>query len=203
VTKRGRGACTGEIRCETAHARTGRALAALASCIAFLACTAAFAAEGDGALERQVKAAFIYQFIPYVEWPPRLHRDAESPVVVAVAGPESVVADLEQTIGNRTAKGRPVVVRRWRDNEGAGAPHILFVTRSEASRLPAIARSAQANGTLVVSEQENGLDQGSMINFRLVEGRVRFDVALAPAERAGLRISARLLTVAQSVRPAG
>lgn len=181
---------------------TGRR-AALLTWIAFAFAGFAFAADGEPTLERQVKAAFLYQFIPYVEWPPRLHRDGESPIVIAVAGPDATANELEQTIGKRTALGRPVVVRRWRDGDTAGVPHIVYVTRAEAARLPAIAKSAQASGTLVVSEHEGALDQGGMINFRIVDGRVRFDVALAPVERAGLRISARLLTVAQSVRPSG
>jgi hypothetical protein len=160
------------------------------------------AADSDSALEQRVKAAFIFQFIPYIEWPPRAHRDAESPIVVAVAGPEPAIAEIEEVIGKRAAHGRPVIVRRWRDSDAQGGVHVVFVTRAEAARLPAIARAAQTAGALVVSEQDAALEQGGMINFRLVDGKVRFDIALAPAERAGLRISARLLTVAQSVRPA-
>jgi hypothetical protein len=160
------------------------------------------AAESDIALERRVKAAFIYQFIPYIDWPPRAHRDGESPIVVAVAGNDQAVANLEEVIGKRTAQGRPVVIRRWRDSDAQGGAHVVYVTRGESQRLAAIARAAQAAAMLVVSEHDGALDQGSMINFRLVDGKVRFDVSLGPAERAGLRISSRLLTVAQSVRPA-
>jgi hypothetical protein len=156
----------------------------------------------DSALERRVKAAFIYQFIPYVEWPPKAFPDAETPIVVSVVGSEQAVGELQEVIGKRSAQGRPLLVRRWRDSDAQGGPHVVYVTRSHADRLPAVARAAQANGMLVVSEQETGLDQGGMINFRLVDGKVRFDVALGPAERAGLRISSRLLAVAQTVRSA-
>ena len=156
----------------------------------------------DNPLARRVKAAFIYQFIPYVEWPARAFAAADSPIVVSVVGSEQAVAELHEVIGERTAQGRPVVIRRWRDDDARGGVHLAYVTRQQAERLPAVARAAQSTGMLVVAEQDNGLDAGAMINFRLVEGRVRFDVALGPAERAGLRISSRLLTVAQSVRPA-
>jgi hypothetical protein len=180
--------------------RAAAPFAAALGCLA-LFCASALAAESNVGLERRVKAAFLYQFIPYVEWPARAHRDAESPIVIAVAGPEASVAEIEAVIDKRTVGGRPVVVRRWRDGDAQGGAHIVYVTRAESQRLGAIARAAQAAGTLVVSEQEGALDAGSMINFRLVDGRVRFDIALGAAERAGLRVSARLLSVAQSVRP--
>lgn len=163
----------------------------------------AMAAElrDESDLERRVKAAFIYQFIPYVEWPAKAFADGEAPIVVAVVGSEQAVAELQDVIGKRAAQGRPVVIRRWRDGDLNGGAQVVFVTRAQRERLPAIAGAAQASAALVVAEQDNGLDQGAMINFRLVDGRVRFDVALGTAEHAGLRISSRLLAVAQSVRP--
>jgi hypothetical protein len=153
----------------------------------------------DSALERRVKAAFIYQFIPYVEWPPKSFPDSETPIVVSVVGSEQAVNELQEVVGKRTAQGRPLLVRRWRDADAQGGPHVVYVTRPNADRLPAVARAAQANGMLVVSEQETGLDQGGMINFRLVDGKVRFDVALTVAEQLHVKISARLLPVARRV----
>ena len=159
----------------------------------------ASSAETDALLERRVKAAFLYQFIPYVEWPaPPAAPDA--PVVIAVVGSDDVVAEINGVIGGRTASGRPVTVRRWREADLQTGPSVVYVRREESGRLPAIARAAQATGTLVVSESETGLKQGSMINFQIAEGRVRFDVALPHVETAGLRISSRLLAVAREVR---
>lgn len=160
------------------------------------------AAEPDPVLERRVKAAFLYQFVPYVEWPPSALGPPDSPIVIAVVGSDETVAELADVIGARTTKDRRVVVRRWREADLAGGPHIVYVRRQEAARLPAIARAARASGTLVVSESEGALGQGSMINFQIVDGRVRFDVALSPVETAGLRISSRLLAVARDVRSA-
>lgn len=159
------------------------------------------AAETDPLLERRVKAAFLYQFIPYVEWPPAALGPPDAPIVIAVVGSDEIVEELTAVIGGRTKKDRSVIVRRWRDSDLSGGPHIVYVRRQESARLPAIARAAQLSGTLVVSETEGALGQGSMINFQIVEGRVRFDVALPSVETAGLRISARLLAVARDVRP--
>ena len=158
-------------------------------------------ADTDPLLERRVKAAFLYQFIPYVEWPPASLGPPDAPIVIAVVGSDETVAELTAVIGGRTTNNRPVVVRRWRESDLAGGPHIVYVRRQESARLPAIARAAQQSGTLVVSETEGALGQGSMINFQIVEGRVRFDVALTSVETAGLRISSRLLAVARDVRP--
>ena len=160
----------------------------------------AMAADGDALLERRVKAAFLYQFIPYVDWPPGPQRAPDAPIVIAVVGDDGVVAELTTVIGGRTAKDRPVVVRRWREADLQGGVAIVYVRREESARLPAIARAAQQTGTLVVSEHDAALNQGSMINFQVADGRVRFDVALRAAESAGLRISSRLLAVARDVR---
>ena len=172
-------------------------LALLASALLASPC---HAADAEPVLERRVKAAFLYQFIPYVDWPSAALGSPDEPIVIAVVGSDETVAELTEVIGGRTTKGRAVVVRRWRESDLAGGAHIVYVRRSESARLPAIARAAQASGTLVVSETEGALGLGSMINFQIVDGRVRFDVALPPVEAAGLRISSRLLAVARDVR---
>jgi hypothetical protein len=168
-------------------------LAATVACVAV-----ASAAEIDPVLERRVKAAFLYQFIPYVEWPASAAGDG--PIVIAVAGSDETVAEVASVIGARRAGERPVVVRRWRESDLAGGAHIVYVRSSANGRLAAIARAAAQTGTLVVSEADNGLAQGGMVNFDIVEGKVRFDVSLPAVEKAGLRISSRLLAVAREVR---
>ena len=157
-------------------------------------------AEVDLSLERKVKAAFLYQFIPYVQWPPQAIGSRDAPFVIAVLGSDDTIADLTEVIGGRTVEGRPVVVRRWRDSDAQGGVHIVYVRRVDTARVAAIARAAQAAGMLLVTEAEGALNQGSMINFHIVDGKVRFDVALPVVEKAGLRVSSRLLAVAHDVR---
>ncbi|HEV7477551.1 MAG TPA: YfiR family protein, partial [Burkholderiales bacterium] len=89
--------------------------------------------------------------------------------------------------------------RRLRRGEPFGRLHVLFVGQAEAARLPEILATAKGHGVLTVTETDNALAQGSMINFVAVEQKVRFDVALPPAERDKLKISARLLAVARKV----
>jgi hypothetical protein len=78
--------------------------------------------------------------------------------------------------------------------------HALFIGASDHARMATLARTALARGILVISESEDALDQGSVINLVLVDGRVRFEVSLEAAERAGLRLSSRMLAVAHLVR---
>jgi hypothetical protein len=100
-------------------------------------------------------------------------------------------------------EGHPVVVRALPDGEPPHGLHMLFVSRHAAARFPALVRATGSDPVLIVSEHESALDQGSMINFVVSANRVRFDVAADVADRRGVRLSARLLTVARSVRSAG
>lgn len=161
---------------------------------------AARAAEDDATLEQRVKAAFLYQFAGYVEWPPDAFAQAGAPVTIAVLGADALAAELSQVVAGRTVGGRAVSVRRVRPGEPLAGVHILFIGRAENARLAQLAQGSQPRAILTVTESDGALAQGSMINFILVDRRVRFEVALDAAEKGGLRLSSRLLAVAQQVR---
>lgn len=148
--------------------------------------------------EHEVKAAFLYKFLSFVEWPAQSFARADSPIVIGVLGADEVHASLEQAVQGRLAQNRPVQVRRLKDGERPAGLQVLFVGRAATASLPKL---APAPGVLVVAEAEGALDQGAMINFLRSEGRVRFEVAPEAAERRGLRISSRMLAVAQHVKP--
>jgi hypothetical protein len=150
--------------------------------------------------EQDVKAAFLFKFPSFVEWPQGALRDG--PIVIAVAGAEEVAAELQQIVPGRNVQGRPVVVRRLLEGEAFADVHLLFLGRGQASRLREVTRAAPAQPLLIVCDWEGALEQGAVVNFLRGDGRVRFEVALDNAERRGLRISPRMLSVAQSVRGA-
>ena len=153
------------------------------------------------ALERRVKAAFLYKFADFVEWPDAAFGRPDSPLVIGVAGDEQVAAELGTLTAGRTVGGRSIAVRRVKEADTLAGVHILFIGRAEASRLSQWIRAVQGRPVLIVTETEGALAQGSMINFVLSEGRVRFEIALASADRSGLVLSSRLLAVAHYVRP--
>ena len=156
-------------------------------------------AQADGAAETQIKAVFLYKFGGFVEWPMGAFQRPDSPFTIGVLGAEAVAADLEQVVAGRAVQGRPIFVRRLRRGEPFSGLHVLFVGRAEAARMAEILVAAKGQPLLIVTESEDALSHGSMINFVAVGDKVRFDVALPQAERGQLRISARLLAVARKV----
>jgi len=179
----------------------------LACCVALLGSAEPLRAQEVPLLpgvasERSIKAAFLYKFLSYVEWPPTAFAQPDAPIVIGVMGTDEIAAELVQVIGNRTVNNRPVVVRRMREADNLAGLHVLFIGHIEPARVASIARAAQQRAILTVSDVPGALDHGVMIDFVLLEGRVRFDIALDAAEKAGLRVSSRLLAVAREVRAA-
>jgi hypothetical protein len=150
--------------------------------------------------EHEVKAAFLFKFLSFVEWPAAA-LPAGAPIVMGVVGGEDVAAELQSLASGRTVEGRRVSVRRLSEGEAPADVHLVFFGRGEAARLRELQRRAPTQPLLVVCEWESALDSGAVVNFLRGDGRVRFEVALDAAERRGLRISPRMLAVAQLVRP--
>jgi uncharacterized protein DUF4154 len=151
------------------------------------------------ALEHEVKAAFVFKFLSFVEWPAQTFARPETPITIGVLGAEEVYTELHEIVQGRVVQGRPVTVRRVREGESLNGLHVLYVGRGGAL---ALAKLGQPRSLLTITEWDGALDQGSIINFVRSEGRVRFEVALDTAERRGLHISSRMLAVAQNVRSA-
>lgn len=154
-------------------------------------------ADEDSTLEQRVKAAFLYQFAGYVEWPPNTFPQPTTPITIAVMGADMVEAELSQVVTGRTVGGRTVTVKRVKPGESLAGVHILFVGKAESGRLGQL---AQSKAMLTVTETDGALTHGSIINFVLVDRRVRFEIALDSAEKSGLKLSSRLLAVAQQVQ---
>jgi YfiR/HmsC-like len=156
--------------------------------------------ERKSALELQVKAAFLYKFAGYVEWPADVFPAADTPVTIGVLHDEAMAEALSKLVAGRTSSGRRVAVAPLKAGELIPAVHLLFIGASEEARLKAEVQAVAGRPILIVTEQEGAFDHGSMINFVLARGRVRFEVALKAVEASGLTLSSRLLSVAQTVR---
>lgn len=148
-------------------------------------------------LEHEVKAAYLFRFLSFIEWPAQSFAGPDAPLVIGVLGAGEVRASLEAAVRGRSVQGRPVMVRALKEGERPAGLHMVFVGRAAASQ---IARLAGAPALLIVGESEGALEHGAMVNFVLVDGRLRFEVAPEQAERRGVRISSRMLAVAQAVR---
>jgi len=143
-----------------------------------------------------VKAAFLYRFASYVEWPSEV---ASRPLIIAVAGAEEVAVQLEALLPRVTVRGSPTEVRRvTRVSELDGA-HILYIGSKSLSRTRALRTAALTRPILIVTDDKDGLDAGAVINFFESDRNLRFEISQVAADRARLKIDAALLSVAARV----
>jgi hypothetical protein len=148
----------------------------------------------------QIKAALLYKFLGYVEWPSRAFATSRAPLVIAVVGDDDVAQALRALLPQHATYGERLVILRTADpDDSFDGVHLLYVGVSENARIGTYARLAQQHAMLLVTDAKNALNDGSMINFLRVGDRFRFEISLEAANRARLRISARLLEVAYRV----
>jgi hypothetical protein len=175
---------------------------------ALLVCGAIFGAQLGTAraadLEREVKAAVLYNFAKFAEWPPEAFPEPASPsapVTFCVLGDDALGDSLETLVKGETLNGRRLVVHRPRDAQRSRDCHVLFVSPAEKGRISEILAALRGTSTLTVGEGKDFLDQGGMIRLFLEENRVRFDINLDAAERSHLTLSSKLLRLARTVTP--
>lgn len=171
-------------------------LAAVFGC-AWLGATPPAEAQDPAYSPDEVKAAFLYHFGAFVEWPPG--AEPQDAITIAVLGAPAVVGELEEILPGRTVQNRPVEVREIESIDALGGAQILFIGESESARLPQLLEVVRGKPVLIVTQSDDGLDDGAVINFALVDRRVRFEVSLPAAEQAGLELSSRLLAIALRV----
>lgn len=158
----------------------------------------AVGAETAPGLERRVKAAFLYKFLGYADFPAGSFADASTPVSIGVVGADDMAAELTRIAAGRLVTGRMITVRALREQDLAQPLHVLFVAGQDDARAARLLRAA--NAQLTVTECDGGLRSGSVINFTIIDDRVRFDVSLDAAEKKNVKLSSRLLTVANRVQ---
>ncbi len=150
--------------------------------------------------EYQVKAAFLYNFAKFVDWPSQTFKTPQDPIVICVLGHNPFGNALKDVIRGKSVDGRAFAFRQVENASGADACQILFVSSSEAKHFRALWGSLKPAGILTVGEAQGFAANGGVINFKLDDGRVRFEINVNAAELEQLRISSKLLSLAQIVR---
>ena len=180
--------------------RTGTFLRLMVAALVAACCVLphAHAQQQAAYSEDEVKAAFLYHFGTYVEWPAPANP-ASDPITIAVLGAAGVVEQLERFLPEREIQGRPVTVRQLDTIGDLANDEILFIGPEFNGRLSDLIESVGQRPILVVSDAQDGLDHGAMVNFQLVGERVRFEISLPAAQSAGLMLSSRLLSAALRV----
>jgi hypothetical protein len=156
-------------------------------------------ARAEAPQEYQIKAAFLYNFAKFVEWPAVAFRDAQSPLLVCVLGKDPFGEALD-SLRDKTVEGRKIQVRRIARIEDAEGCHILFVSSSEREDLSRILKAVWGKSILTVGDMKGFTQAGGIINLTMTEGKISFEINTAAAERASLKISSKLLKLGRVVR---
>jgi hypothetical protein len=158
------------------------------------------AAWSQHAEEYRVKAAFLFNFAKFVEWPPQAFTNSTDPIRICVLGKDPFGSVLEDAVRDKTAEGRTFLVRQVSGGQPAAGCQILFISSSERKRLAAILGEIKGDGVLTVGETDTFASDGGMINFKIESGRVCLQINVAAAEQSRLHISSKLLSLAQIVK---
>lgn len=152
-------------------------------------------AQQSQAPEYQLKAAFLFNFAKFVDWPPEVFPDPQSPIVIGIVGENPFKDYLETAIRGKAINNRAVVLKVFTANLEITNCHILFVSSSEKSHLTELFRTLATAPVLTVSEVDGFTGAGGMINFFSDEKKVRFEINNESATRARLKISSKLLAL--------
>ena len=151
--------------------------------------------------EPQVKAAFLVNFPKYVEWPVTARLTTNSPITITVLGGGELDVWLAKMIEGKKVEGHPLVLNRIAQEQDISPDcQILFIAASEQKNVPAILASLAGAPVLTIGESDDFLAAGGMINLVHEKNKIALEVNLSAAERAGLKISSKLLTVARIKR---
>jgi hypothetical protein len=168
-----------------------------------LLCLQAGVARGEDAVSKEyrLKAAFLYNFTKFVDWPEQAFAAADSPLVIGVFRTNPFGSELEGAVRGRKINGRRIVVRQVSSAAAARQTHILFVGAAQDSRLEELKDALKGSPVLTVGESQAFEKQSGMITFKIQNDSLRFTIHKEPAQRVGLKISAQLQKLA--AKPGG
>ena len=153
--------------------------------------------------EYRVKATFLLQFAQFVDWPPKVFSGAQTPLVIGVLGEDPFGNFLDETVRGETVERHALAVQRYRRVEEIKNCQVLFVSRSEESRLEEIAAVLKGRNILMVGDGERFAYRGGMIQFVTEANKIRLRINLDAARAANLTISSKLLRLATVIKTGG
>jgi hypothetical protein len=156
-------------------------------------------AQSQTAGEYEVKAAFLYNFAKFIDWPSSSFADPSAPFVICVLGMDPFGRTLDLALQGKAIGTHPVALARLQDATQARRCQMVFVSSSERRRLPEIEDQLRGASVLLVGEFPGFAGAGGTLQFTIEDNRVRFLINTDAAQRAGLRLSSKLLSVATVV----
>ncbi|HEX4585919.1 MAG TPA: YfiR family protein [Burkholderiaceae bacterium] len=177
--------------------RLGAALTALVC--AFFCLSSPRPAQAEPLAEYEIKAAFIYNFAKFVQWPATAFAQPQAPLMVCVIGDDAFGSALD-TIDHKVAQGHELRLRRRVHLEDARSCHILFVARTERARLTQVVRAVSGLSVLTISDMDRFAEAGGVIGLYELDSNVHFSINQDQARRALLQINSQLLKLARIVQ---
>jgi hypothetical protein len=156
-------------------------------------------AQPQRASEYEVKAAYLLNFLKFVQWPGS-SAQAENNVPICILGRDPFGGVLDRIVAGQQIDGKRVIVKRIAKAADIDNCRVLFIDSSESSQLPGTLMSLDDTPVLTVAEMPDFVSRGGIIQFVLKEGRVRFEINLMNAQKIGLMVSSQMLNVASAVR---
>jgi hypothetical protein len=150
--------------------------------------------------EYQVKAAFLYNFAKFVDWPVEALPESSTDMILCILGEDPFGTDLEETVQGKLVNGRRLGIKRFKSPSGLKGCHILFISSSEGNRVAEILATLRGASVLTIGEMERFARLGGIINFTMEDNKVRFEINVDAAAQAGLKISSKVLKLATIVR---
>lgn len=176
----------------------GRVVRLGSAAVLAVLCVATAMTRGDEpSREYQVKAAFLFNFAEFTQWPDSAFAGSDGPFVVAVIGQNPFGQALEHTMEGKSIAGHPVVVRYIDSSGDVPGCHVLFVPASEDGRLDDIFKQVADRPILTVGESEKFPWAGGIIRFLIEDNKVRFEINPDAAAKASLHISSKLMCLAR------
>jgi YfiR/HmsC-like len=166
----------------------------------FLALAVPARPQDSGPSEYELKAAFLYSFAKFIDWPSKAFASPQSPFVICILGADPFGAAIDDTLRGKSIGDHPVVVQRAKEASEVRHCQIVFVSSQTTRPLSEILASLQGSTALVVGESDRFADSGGAIQLILDQNHIRFAINEAAAENAGLHISSKLLALAKIVR---
>ena len=161
----------------------------------------AVAQEEYQANEYEIKAAYLLNFPNFVEWPDSGSSENQSPIRLCLLGTDPLGNSLSRMIADRLSRGRSVPLRQIGRTDSFSTCQILYISASEGKYIPQILDSLHGASILTVGENDQFAEQGGMIQLVMQDNRIRFKINPTAAAQAGIRISSKLLALAQIVTP--
>jgi hypothetical protein len=158
------------------------------------------AGESQSLDEYKVKAAYLFSFAKFVEWPATAFKGSGDPVAICILGQNPFGQMLEEIVKDKCVDGRAFTVTRLADVKQAGNCQIIFISSSQQRHFRSILESLETSGALTVGDVEGFAAAGGVANFQLESGKIRIEINVEAAARKKLRISSRLLSLAQIVK---